>query len=114
MILLRHLFYPYEYVQSTPHLLPVQDGYPITDTFGYNFVGGRGNTVTIGSKTTTQYVLNLPREALHTIQTKSVLHLRLIGTVDYPAAFRLFAAGGNYADTNYRMRLNIVYSTLKK
>jgi len=106
--------YPFEYIQSTSLLQPTQDNYPITDTFGSNFIGGRASMVTVGSKTTTQYVLNLPREVLHTIQTKSVLHLRLIGTVDYPGAYRLLAAGGNYADTNYRMRLNIVYSTLKK
>lgn len=84
------------------------DRYPTITDDGLRFIDA---TPRINGAVTT-YTMNLPREFQQgIIQQKSELHLRINGTQDFPAAYRLVL--GNKTNTTYKIALKIIYSKLK-
>jgi hypothetical protein len=91
----------------------IADRDPQTSLSPLAFLGGYQQQVTIaGGLPVARYIINMPREVISTILQQRELHLRINGTRDYPGAYRLVAGGrGPTVDSNYRVKLNIVYST---
>lgn len=84
------------------------DRYPLTTNDGLNFIDGTPRI----TGTLTTFTVNIPREFQQSIiQQKSELHLRINGTQDYPAAFRVLLGNKNNAD--YKFALKIIYSKQK-
>jgi hypothetical protein len=91
----------------------IADRYPLGSLSPLAFLGGYAQSATIGSFNATQYIINIPREIINTINEQRELHLHINGTQDYPGAYRLLAGGSTYSDPNYRIKLRIVYSIQK-
>jgi hypothetical protein len=91
----------------------ILDRYPINSNEPLVFIGGERKTLTIGSFTVSQYTLNIPREVQRAIvEQRDKLHLRISGSVLYPAAYRFVGAGRSFSNNDMRVRLNIVYSKI--
>jgi hypothetical protein len=91
----------------------ILDRMPLSSSSPLEFMDGTAHAVTMPDGTvTTQYFINIPREVQSAIvNRKNELHLRINGTVTYPAAYRLLAGGSN-SNKYYKIRLNIVYSKI--
>ena len=88
----------------------IADRYPVTDA-SLDFIDGTPRTVNKGGKTVTEYRINIPREVQKAlIQGSNGLHLRIGGTVNFPAAYRLLVGGRGMQDPVYRPSINIIYS----
>lgn len=88
----------------------IADRYPITDNT-LNFIDGTPQQIMVGSKTITQYHINLPEEIQKTIvQGVNGIHLRIGGTANFPAAYRVLLGGSGNPDSLYRPYINIIYS----
>lgn len=99
-------------VNSSGETYTILDRYPINSNEPLTFMGGERKSVTIGSMTISQYVLNIPREVQSAIvEQRDILHLRINGAGQYPGAFRLVGAGRTFSNSTMRVQLNIVYST---
>jgi hypothetical protein len=100
-------------VDTTGLSYTILDRLPLTSSSPLEFMDGTAHSVTMPNGTvTTQYFINIPREVQSAIvNRKKELHLRINGTVTYPAAYRLLAGGSN-SDKYYKIRLNIVYSKI--
>lgn len=82
-----------------------------TSTASLYFVDGYSRSANVGGKIVNQYVLNFPRELQNAIvEQKKELRLRINGTQSFIGAFRLTAAGSNYSQPAYRIKLNVVYT----
>lgn len=81
---------------------------PSSSTGPLDFIDGVKRSVSINGITVSQWYINIPREVQKAIINQSdELHLRINGTVTYPAAYRLIAGGKH---STYKIRLNITYS----
>lgn len=88
----------------------IADRYPVNDQ-QLEFMDGTPTTAVVGGQTLTTYKLNIPREVQQAIIANNQgLHLRIGGTVNFPAAYRLVVAGRGFADNAYRPKINIIYS----
>jgi len=89
----------------------IQDRYPTDNDGPLAFIDGNKNTTILpNGAVITQYYINIPREVQKAILNQvNELHLRINGTVTYPGAYRLMAAGKGSA---YRVRLNISYTKI--
>lgn len=97
-------------INSSGGQYTIADRYPINDGT-LNFMDGTSSTVTRNGKTLTVYRLNIPREVQQAIVAgSSGLHLRIGGTVNFPAAYRLVAGSRDNPDPTYRPTINIIYS----
>lgn len=75
------------------------------------FIGGTQRSLSINGVTVTQYTFNIPREVQKAIKDKrEELHLRIVGAKGFPAAYRLVAGGRNHTNSDYSVKLNVVYS----
>lgn len=75
------------------------------------FIGGTQRSLSINGVTVTQYTFNIPREVQKAIKDKrEELHLRIVGAKGFPAAYRLVAGGRNHSNSDYSVKLNVVYS----
>lgn len=83
-------------------------GNNVLDNIG--FVDGNVEFVTVNGVVTRQYKLNFPQELQRAIIKGSNLHLRIGGTSNYPAAYRILFGGRGQSDIAYRPTLNIIYS----
>ncbi|HTN16389.1 MAG TPA: DUF4270 family protein [Chitinophagaceae bacterium] len=82
-----------------------------TSSASLYFVDGYSRAANVGGKVVNQYVLNFPRELQNAIvEQKKELRLRINGTQSFIGAFRLTAAGSNYSQPAYRIKLNVVYT----
>ncbi len=89
------------------------DRYPIYSLSPFNVLDGYPHTGVVPGGLTT-YTIDIPRELMQAIAQKSdTIHLRINGTQDFYGAYHMVAAGGNYADSNYRAKLKVVYSQLQ-
>ncbi len=87
----------------------IADRLPVTTTEPIDFIDGRARTVTIGSITVTQYVLNFPRELQQAVSAgRDELHLRINGLTSLPGAYRLIVGGRNHPQ--WGLKLNVAYS----
>jgi hypothetical protein len=76
-----------------------------------DFIDGTPRTVVKDGKTVTEYRINIPREVQKAIvQGSQGLHLRIGGTINFPAAYRLILGGRGNANPAYRPSINIIYS----
>lgn len=82
-----------------------------TSSASLYFVDGYGRAATLDGKIVNQYVLNFPRELQNAIvEQKKELRLRINGTQSFIGAYRLTAAGSNYSQPSYRVKLNVIYT----
>jgi hypothetical protein len=92
----------------------IADRYPLTSLSPLGVMGGYIDSVTRNGTKVYIYTLDFPREIMASIQSNNdTIHLHISGTQDFYGAFHMVAGGGNYADTNYRAKINVVYSKLK-
>jgi hypothetical protein len=97
-------------INSSGGQYTIADRYPINDGT-LNFIDGTASTATRNGKTVTVYRLNIPREVQQAIVAgSSGLHLRIGGTVNFPAAYRFVAGSRDNPDPTYRPSINIIYS----
>jgi hypothetical protein len=97
-------------VNATGGIYTIADRYPINDA-SLNFMDGTSATITRGSLSLTAFRLNIPRELQQAIVAGvGSLHLRIGGTVNFPAAYRVALGGRGNANAVYRPALNIIYS----
>ena len=76
-----------------------------------DFIDGTPRQVVKGGINVTEYRINIPRELQKAIvQGPDGLHLRIGGTVNFPAAYRLVVGGRGMTDPVYRPSINIIYS----
>lgn len=95
-------------VDASGKAYTIQDLYPSGETGPLDFIDGVKRSVTINGITVSQWYINIPREVQKAIINQvDELHLRINGTVTYPAAYRLIAGGKH---STYKIRLNITYS----
>lgn len=95
-------------VDASGKAYTIQDLYPSGETGPLDFIDGVKRTVTINGITVSQWYINIPREVQKAIINQvDELHLRINGTVTYPAAYRMIAGGKH---STYKIRLNITYS----
>jgi hypothetical protein len=89
----------------------VADRYPINDQ-SLNFIDGTPHTRTKNGTNVTEYRINLPREIQQAIVTNRAggLHLRLGGTINFPAAYRVVLGGHATTNATYKPAINIIYS----
>ena len=86
----------------------ILDRYPLTTDDGLRFIDGTPRAV---APDTIRYTLNIPRELQQAIvQKKTELHLRIGGTSNYPAAYRLLVGSFTNPDPAYRPKVNLIYS----
>jgi hypothetical protein len=92
----------------------ILDRYPITSSEPLSFIDGTLRTVTIGSTTISQYILNIPREVQKTItEQRDILHLRINGASGFPGAYRLIAGGSGQSNNLVNVKLKLVFSKTK-
>jgi hypothetical protein len=97
-------------INSSGGQYTIADRYPVNDGT-LNFIDGTSSTFTRNGKIVTVYRLNIPREVQQAIVAgSSGLHLRIGGTVNFPAAYRLVAGSRDNTDPTYRPTINIIYS----
>lgn len=97
-------------VNSTGGRYSIADRYPITDA-SLDFIDGTPRSAVRGGNTVTQYRINIPRELQRAmVQGSNNLHLRIGGTVNFPAAYRLVLGGSGMVNTIYKPSMNIIYS----
>ena len=97
-------------VNATGGLYTIADRYPVQDAT-LNFIDGTSSTVTRNGTTQTVYRINIPREMQQIIVGGlSGLHLRIGGTVNFPAAYRLVVAGTGNTTAAIRPTINIIYT----
>lgn len=90
--------------------------YDVADFYAGNsvylgFVDGSVSTEVQGGITVNVYRINIPREIQKTIVANNGgLHLRIGGTINYPAAYRLVVGGAGHPNALYRPKLNIIYT----
>jgi hypothetical protein len=88
----------------------IADRYPINDQ-SLDFIDGSITRENRNGTMVNVYRLNVPREVQRAIIAgNSGLHLRIGGTVNFPAAYRLVVAGMGSAETLSRPKINIIYS----
>ena len=88
----------------------IADRYPVTDA-SLDFIDGTPRSAVKGGTTVTEYRVNIPRELQKAIvQGSDVLHLRIGGTANFPAAYRLIVGGRAILNPLYRPSINIIYS----
>ena len=88
----------------------IADRYPINDA-SLAFMDGTPSSTTRNGTTVTVYRLNIPREVQQAIVANNGgLHLRIGGTVNFPAAYRVVLGGRGNTNPTYRATLNIIYS----
>lgn len=76
-----------------------------------DFIDGVPQMVDKGGVTLTQYRINIPREVQQTIvQGINGIHLRIGGTVNFPAAYRVLLGGTGNPEKQYRPAINIIYT----
>lgn len=101
-------------VNATGELYTILDRYPLNSIEPWEFMGGKRKTITIGSTTVSQYVLNIPREVQKTItEQRDTLHLRVSGASGFPGAYRMVGGGTASGNTITNVKLNLVFSKNK-
>lgn len=89
------------------------DRLPLTSNSALYFIDGNLRSGLVGGKVVNQYSLNFPRELQNAIvEQRKELKLRINGTQTFIGAYRLTAAGSNYSQTAYRIKLNVIYTKL--
>lgn len=97
-------------VNASNGIYTIADRYPVNDA-SLNFMDGMASSGTRGGNPVTLYRINFPRELQQAIVAGvGSLHLRIGGTVNFPAAYRVVLGGRANANANYRPTLNIIYS----
>jgi hypothetical protein len=97
-------------INSSGGQYTIADRYPVNDA-SLSFMDGTASTIFRNGQRYTVYTLNVPRELQQAIIAGSGgLHLRIGGTINFPAAYRLVVAGPDYPDASLRPTLNIIYS----
>ncbi len=97
-------------INSTGGQYTIADRYPINDQ-SLNFIDGTPSAATKGGTAVTVYRLNIPREVQQAIVAgSSGLHLRIGGTVNFPAAYRVVLGSRGNSNVIYRPTINIIYS----
>lgn len=97
-------------INSSGGQYTIADRYPINDE-SLAFIDGTATRVVRNGVALTEYRINIPREVQAAIVAKAGgVHLRIGGTVNFPAAYRLVVAGPQYPTAAYRPRINIIYS----
>lgn len=93
----------------------ILDRYPLTSNEPFTFIDGTLRTFVIGGLTVNQYIINFPRELQHAIiQRSDTLHLRIVGTSTFPAAYRLVVGSRLNPNANWKAKLNVIYSKLNQ
>ena len=97
-------------VNSSNGIYTIADRYPIQDAT-LNFIDGTPRLVSRGGVQVTEYRVNIPRELQRAIvQGSDGLHLRIGGTVNFPAAYRTLVGGSGNGNPVLRPSINIIYS----
>lgn len=97
-------------INSSGGRYTIADRYPVTDA-SLDFIDGTPRTAVKGGTTVTEYRINIPREIQKAIvQGSNGLHLRIGGTLNFPAAYRLVVGGSGMLNPTYRPSINIIYS----
>ena len=93
----------------------IADRYPLTSLSPLAVMDGYLHSLNRNGTTVSTFTIDLPREVMNSISSKNdTIHLHISGTQDFYGAFHMVAGGGNYPDPNYRAKLIVVYSKLKK
>jgi hypothetical protein len=93
----------------------IADQYPTTSLTPLTVLDGFEHNIVKNGNTYQTFTIDFPRELMASIAANNdTLHLQISGTTDFYGAFHMVAAGGNYSDPNYRAKVLIVYSKLKK
>ena len=88
----------------------IADRYPVSDA-SLDFIDGTPRQTVKSGMNVTEYRVNIPRELQKAIvQGSQVLHLRIGGTANFPAAYRLVVGGRGMLNPLYRPSINIIYS----
>lgn len=104
--------YP-EVIDEFGNRLIIADRLPVSSNAALYFIDGNLRSAIIDGKIVNQYVLNFPRELQNAIvEQRKELKLRINGTETFLGAFRITAAGSNYSQPAYRIKLNVVYTKL--
>lgn len=86
------------------------DRYPVTSNT-LDFMDGTPRQVVKNGVSYTQFRLNIPREIQQAIvQGIKGIRLRIGGTVNFPAAYRVLLGGVGNPEKQYRPTLNIIYT----
>jgi hypothetical protein len=97
-------------VNATGGVYTIADRYPVNDA-SLNFIDGTPSTITRNGTSLTAYRINIPREIQQAIVAGvNSLHLRIGGTINFPAAYRIVLGGKGNGTALYRPTLNIIYS----
>jgi hypothetical protein len=93
----------------------IADRYPLTSLSPLGVMDGYLHTSIKNGDTLNTFTLDFPREVMASIQANNdTMHLHIYGTQDFYGAFHMVAGGGSYPDPNYRAKIIVVYSKLKK
>lgn len=104
--------YP-EVMDEFGNRLVIADRLPLSSNAALFFIDGNLRSALVDGKIVNQYVLNFPRELQNAIvEQRKELKLRINGTETFLGAYRLTAAGSNYSQPAYRIKLNVVYTKL--
>ncbi|MEO6831074.1 MAG: DUF4270 family protein [Chitinophagaceae bacterium] len=97
-------------INTTGGRYTLADRYPITSNT-LDFMDGTPQQVVKNGVTLTQYRINIPREVQQTIvQGINGIHLRVGGTVNFPAAYRVLLGGTGNPEKQFRPAINIIYT----
>jgi hypothetical protein len=99
--------------------------YTIADRYAYSqggtqydasgFLDGNVTMAMINGMQVREYRINFPRELQRAIlQGSDNLHLRITGTANYPAAYRILLGGKGQSNPAFKPALNIIYSKQNK
>ena len=89
----------------------IADRQPLNSATPLEFIDGRARFEVVGGSVVTRYRINFPRELQQAImQGKEELRFRINGTQTFPGAYRLIAGGRGHQNTEYRLKLNIIFS----
>ncbi len=97
-------------INSSGGQYTIADRYPVNDQ-ALSFIDGTPSSATRSGTALTVYRINIPREVQQAIVAGSTgLHLRIGGTANFPAAYRVVFGGRGNTNPVYRPTINIIYS----